>query len=402
MSRLIIHVDMNSYFASVEQQANPFLRGKPIGVTGKRTERSVVAAASIEAKKLGVKTAMGTWEAKRILPSLILVPGDPEKYGEITERFNRIFRVFSDKVQRFSVDESFLDVTDRTEDYLGAIVIAQNIKARLREECGERITASIGIGPNKLMAKLASERVKPNGLTVVQPHQVIELLDQCELEDICGIGPRIAKRLAGKGILTIPQLRAYPVDLLIEEFKSYGLWLHEATLGQDNSEVIADDEPPKSMGHSYTLPKDAWTETEIKRYLLGLCDKVGWRLRRDGYVAHRVTSYVRYGDFSGNGQEHRFKEPTADGLKLFQIAWGMIRRWRDRSKPVRLVGISAGALTLGPEPPNLFKKERRMVSALGALDRVQRRYGEGSWTRASLLRTTFQARSSGFKFDHEL
>jgi DNA polymerase-4 len=393
---------MNSYFASVEQQANPFLRGRPIGVTGKRSERSVVAAASIEAKKLGVKTAMSTWEAKRICPSIILVAGDPEKYSEITARFNKIFRDFTDRVEQFSVDESFLDVSERTEDYLGAILIAQSIKARLRDECGERITASIGVGPNRLLAKLASERVKPNGLTVCRPEQAIELLDASDLQDVCGIGPRIARRLENLGLTTFKRIREYPIELLIEEFKSYGLWLHNAAYGRDVSEVTPDEEPPKSMGHSYTLPKDTWDRREITHYLLGLSDKVGWRLRRDGYVARCVTAYVRYGDFSGDGQQHRFHEPTADGLKLFQIAWHMIKRWIRRDRPVRLVGISAGMLAEGPEPPALFLKDRKMTRTMSALDRIQRRYGEGSWTRAALLHTKFQSRSSGFHYDHEI
>src|SRR3989344_1081932 len=183
--RIIIHADMNSYFASVEQQANPRLRGKPIGVTGKRTERSVVAAASREAKK--------------ICPSIILVPGDPEKYGEITERFNAIFRDLSDKLERFSVDESFLDVTETARDYLGAIMVAQIIRRRLREECGEWITASIGIARNKLLAKAASETMKPDGLVVVKPGDEIAFLDSCDLQDPCGVGPRTARHLERLG-----------------------------------------------------------------------------------------------------------------------------------------------------------------------------------------------------------
>lgn len=140
-NRIYIHIDMNSYFASVEQQANPFLRGKPIAITGKRYDgqeqtRSVVTTASIEAKSLGVKTAMSTWEAKRICPSLLLYPGDPEKYSAITHRFNNIFHEFTHIVDQFSVDESFLDVTEAAGDYLGASFIAQAIRMRLREDCG--------------------------------------------------------------------------------------------------------------------------------------------------------------------------------------------------------------------------------------------------------------------------
>jgi len=189
--RIIMHIDMNSYFASVEQQANPFLRGKPIGVTGKsfdtnesaKAQRSIIATASIEAKRLGIKTAMSTSEAKRLLPSLIIVPGDPEKYAEITHRFNKIFNEFTDQVEIFSVDESFLDVTDWAQDYFGATMMAQAIRERIKEDCGERITCSIGIAPNKLIAKLASESHKPNGLTVVRPEQVLDFVASQKLGD---------------------------------------------------------------------------------------------------------------------------------------------------------------------------------------------------------------------------
>ena len=404
MSRIILHVDMNSYFASVEQQANPFLRGKPIGVTGKRKERSVVAAASREAKKLGVKTAMSTWKAKRILPSIILVAGDPEKYGDITRRFNAIFRDYTPLVEQFSVDESFLDVTDVAQDYLGATAIALAIRERLRVECGDFITASIGIAPNKLLAKLASETVKPNGLTVVRPHEAIGLLDRCALQDLCGIGPRIADRLNDLGIRSFAQLRQFPLDTLAAEFKSYGLWLHNAANGIGDDAVSSDADDPKSVGHSYTLPRDTTDPKVVQRHLLALCDKVAWRLRRDGFAARCVTAYVRFGDFSGAGKQHRFQEPTNNGLDLFKIAWQMVRQAEPNAtqRPIRLVGISASELVTGSRSSSLFKKDRNVVSALRSLDTLQARYGDRAWTRASLLSTNILERTSGFRYDHEL
>lgn len=400
MSRIILHIDMNSYFASAEQQANPFLRGKPIGVTGKRTERSVVAAASREAKRLGVATAMSTRKAKRVLPSLILVMGDPEKYGDLTRRFNAVFHEFTDRVEQFSVDESFLDVTDTARDFLGATMMAQAIRVRLLETCGERVTASIGIASNKPMAKLASERVKPNGLTVVLPGRERELIDASALEDVCGIGPRVAARLEALGIRSFAQLRAYPIRPLAREFKSFGLWLHEIAHGRGNDMVVAEDPDPKSVGHSYTLPHDTEDPAELKRYLLALCDKVAWRLRRDGFVARRIAAYLRFSDFSGNGRQVLFHEPLNDGLAIFRAAWSIAGRLLDA--PVRLVGVSASALARSSAPASLFKKERKMSSALLALDAIQTRYGDHAWTRASLLRTRVMERTSGFRYDHEL
>ncbi|MBI2550969.1 DNA polymerase IV [Candidatus Uhrbacteria bacterium] len=400
--RRILHIDFNSFFASVEQQANPTLRGKPIGVTGKRTERSVVAAASREAKALGVKTAMSTWEAKKICPSIILVPGDPEKYAHIHYTFNRILRRYSDKVEVFSVDECFVDITDETTDDLDAIAIAQRIKTDLRAQCGELITASVGIAPNKLLAKLASERIKPDGLTLVHEEEAVPFIDQSELQDLCGIGPRIAKRLETIGVTDFPSLRACSSTLLVRAFKKYGWWLYQAARGIDHSPVITESEDPKSVGHSHTLPADTWDANAMRRYLLLMCDRVAYRLRRDGFIAGRISAYVRYGDFSSDGKQHRSNEPTANGLTLFKQAWNLLETIRDDQKPVRLLGISASDLVRAKEPVGLFPKDQKLTKLLPALDRLQTRYGTGAWTRASLVSTDIKTRTSGFHFDHEL
>jgi DNA polymerase IV len=402
--RIIMHIDMNSYFASVEQQANPFLRGKPIGVTGKakaaasgKATRSIISAASIEAKRMGIKGIMSTWQAKRACPSLIFVQGDMTKYNNITKRFNEIFSCYTDQVEVFSVDESFLDITSSAKDYLGAIAIAQMIKHDLKRNCGKRITCSIGIGSNKLMAKLASEQIKPDGLTIVRPGEEETFLDTCALQDLCGIGPRIYKRLFTMGITNFQELRKTPLTLLQTEFKSYGNWLYAAARGNGDNQVISELADPKSMGHSYTLPEDTYDEATLRRTLLGLADKVAWRLRRDGFSTKLVRAYVRYGDFDGNGQEIRFKEPIKDGLDLYKVAWKMINTRRNKDKPIRLLGITASGLTKNLEQPPLFKKEQKFSSVLSALDTVQRRYGQHSWTRASLLGVNFHQVSHGFQ-----
>lgn len=402
MQKIILHIDMNSYFASVEQQANPFLRGKPIGITGKRSERSIIATASIEAKKLGVKTAMSTWQAKRICPNLILIAGDPEKYSEITHRFNKLFFEFTPLVEQFSVDESFLDITEQAKDWFGAVYLAQQLRERLREECGEWITASIGIAPNKLLAKLSSDLVKPNGITLTREEDAVARLDSVKLTDLCGIGPRMGARLNNLGIMNFKKLREFPLEELVEEFDSYGYWLHEAAHGREVSEVSSEEADPKSIGHSYTLPTDTSDPVLMQRYLLGMCEKVAWRMRRDGFVTNAVSIYVRYGDFSGKSKQHVFKESTADGLRLFKIAWRLVEIIRDKSKPVRLLGISASHLTHASAPNSLFKKEQKHLSVLSALDKIQSRYGSKSWTRASLLPIAFQDRASGLGYDHEL
>jgi len=418
-NRIYLHIDMNSYFASVEQQANPFLRGKPIAITGKHSDdpeqtRSVVTTASIEAKRLGVKTAMSTWQAKRICPSLILYPGDPEKYADITHRFNAIFQEFTHNVHQFSVDESFLDVTEQAKDSLGALYIAQTIRERLKEEYGAWITASIGIGPTKLMAKLAGESVKPNGLTIVYPDELLSFIDTRPLEDLCGIGPKMHQRLNELGLFTFKDIRACDPTYLQETFNSYGIWLYESAHGKDSSAILSSLEksvfttnssstyaPPKSVGHSYTLPHDTHDPLEIKRYLLALSDNVAWRLRRDGLLARRVKLTLRYSDFTYTSQQKLFQEPLADGYKIFQNAWSILKQIYCAEESVRLVGVSVSELFQGSEQQPLFLEDRKRSALTKALDTIQRRYGSSSWTRATLLHTKLKNRSSGFHFDHE-
>lgn len=424
MNRIILHLDFNSFFASVEQQANPFLRGKAIAVAGKgkhsidvaqayrsntrhnidqaNYHRTVVTTASIEAKRRGIKTAMSSLEAKRICPDLIMIPGDPHKYSEITGRFMKILRRYADAVELFSTDEAFADLTLASEDYFGATMLAERIRSDIRREIGTYCRASIGIAPNKLAAKLACESAKPYGLTVVRPEQLESFAATQDLQAICGIGSRIAQRLNDMGIMSIATLAKEPLARLVEEFKSYGYFLYFASRGIGDDQVTDTEDPPKSIGHSYTFPHDLREEDEIKKNLLALCDKVAWRMRRDGYTATRLSVYVRYQDFGGAGMERRYKEPMEDGLSIFKNAWKLIDGIRDPNFGIRLLGVSTSGLSTGQIPKSLFLKPEKIHKTLEALDKLQTRYGSGVWQRAATLGTMFKERTSGWHYDHEV
>ena len=285
---IILHLDFNSFFASVEQQANPFLRNKAIAVGGKSggagtgstggraplLARTVVTTASREAKALGIKTAMGSMEAMRILPSLIMIQGDPQKYSEITKRFLNIMRRYSDAVEQFSTDEAFADITQAAGDYFGATALALQIKEDIARECGPYCTVSIGIAPNKLIAKLAGESRKPDGLTVVPPADVINFIDSQPFSAFCGIGSKTEEKLTELGISDVKSLRRAPLSLLRSHFKNQGDWLYLAARGAGDDQVSDKVEDPKSIGHSYTFPYDLELEAELKTNLLALSDKV--------------------------------------------------------------------------------------------------------------------------------
>lgn len=391
-----MHIDMNSFFASVEQQANPTLRGKAIGVTGKSTERSIVAAASLEAKQRGVKTAMPVWKAKRLCPEIIFVPGDPSKYQAISHRFNAIFRRYTSLVQPFSIDESTLDVTDVARDYLGAVALAQSIRTDLKELCGTHITASIGIAPNKLIAKLASESKKPNGLTVVHPQDVISFLDHANLEDLCGIGRSIRRRLSDMSVETFKQLREFPREELEKQFHSFGTFLWNISRGHADDHIRIESPAPKSIGHAYTLAQDTTSPQVVRRYLLGLSDRVAFRLRQEQKAARTIHVQLRFGDFTQVAKQCRLQTPVNDGLALFRAAWKLVQTsWTD-SAPVRLVGVSVSTLTQPNGQTALFSKTQKHTRVTPALDSLTKRYGRNIWHRASTMPVQLLERSSGF------
>lgn len=403
---IVMHIDFNSYFASVEQQANPFLRGKAIAVGGKGrgpagTVRSVVATASREAKARGVQTGMATWEAQKRCPELIVVPGDPQKYGDITNRLLTVCKKYADKVEQFSTDEVFLDVTLGAQDYFGATLLAQTIRTELQETCGSICTVSIGVAPNLLVAKLASESVKPNGLTVVLPERVEDFVRTRPLKDFCGIGRRTEKKLEALGVTSVDTLRTIPRAALVDLFKSYGTWLADAAVGVGNDQ-LADEEDPKSVGHSYTFPSDLLTRTEVWKNLLALSDRVASRLRRQGALGYRVSGYVRYGDFGSVGGDRLLKEPLADGLEIATNAWRVIEPQLDLERGVRLVGVTVSQLQRTAMPEQIFPKPQKMHAVLGALDKVHARFGNDAWQRATTVGTLFRERTSGWHYDHEL
>ncbi len=420
MSKIILHIDFNSYFASVEQQANPFLRNKPIAVAGKgkysidiyRKNRSridvhrqslyrtVVTTASKEAKALGVKTAMASTEAKKVCPELIIIPGDPRKYGDITNRFMNILERYASQVERFSTDEGFADITVAARDYFGATFIGQQIRRDIRNECGSFATVSIGVANNKTLAKLASESCKPNGLTVIHPDHAISFLDKQDLAAVCGIGPRIEKRLNKMGITDFPSLRNAKLEHLVREFNSYGFFLYDVARGIGSDE-LSESENPKSVGNSYTFPHDLINEKDIKKQLLAICDKVANRLRKQSFFATHISVYARYKDFGGCGIGKKYNEPMNDGLEIFRNAWQLLKKKWDRNIPVRLLGVSTSALMPTFHMPSIIEKQNKTQNTLHALDILQKKYGSGIWLRAATLKTHFKERTSGWHYDHE-
>jgi DNA polymerase-4 len=381
--RVIIHVDMDAFFASVEQQVNPAWRSRPLVVCG-GGKRTVVAAASYEARPYGIRSGMPLYEAQRKCPDLLVVQADIPTYVDASVRVLKILQDFTPDVEVYSIDEAFLDVTGSLMLFGGAERIARLIQKRIDAEL--RLTCSIGIAPNKLLAKLASALHKPNGLQVIGKEEISALLEDLPVQEMWGIGPRLATYLHEMGIRTCGQLGRIPIGILARRFGLIGKILHSMAKGIDFSPVIPCEAVPdaRSMGHSMTLDQDVCSKEEIARYVLLLAEMVGRRLRSGGYAGRTVILTLRYSDFCTFSRRMTLKRYITTGPQIHEVAMRILDGIRLRDA-VRLVGVSLTKLVKGKEQIPLFKGERKGEELVLAMDRVNDRYGEFTLTWGPLL-----------------
>ena len=383
-ARTILHCDMNAFFASVEQQADPELRGKPIAVVG-GGGRTVITTSSYEARAKGVKTGMAIWEGKRVCPELIVVVGDNRKYTYTSGKINEIFRDYTPEVEAFSIDESWLDVTHSLGIFGSAVTIANLIKARIRHGFG--ITCSIGIAPNKLLAKLASDMQKPDGLTVILPEDVSRVLERMPIKELCGIGRKMERQLNMMSIYTCGELGRCDEVRLTRKFGIIGPRLKQMGLGMDDSPVVpfGEEDDVKSIGHSRTLAQDIDDPVEIRRFLLKLSEMVGSRARKYNVSGKTVHLYVRYADFfSSWGKQTTLKSAVNQSDEIYRAALAILGTV-DLEQPVRLLGVTLSNLEQQMEQLPLFPDERKKLEATRAMDSVNGRFGSMVVTYGSLL-----------------
>lgn len=384
VERVIMHIDMNAFFASVEQQANPELRGRPVAVVGGHG-RTVITTSSYEARAKGVKTGMAVWEGKRICPELIIVVGDNRKYTHTSSRINEIFRDYTPEVEPFSIDESWLDVTASLSIFGSAETIAYLIKARIRNLFG--ITCSIGIAPNKLLAKLASDMQKPDGLTIISPADVARIMERLPIKELCGIGRKMERHLKMMSIYTCGELGRCDEARLTAKFGIVGQRLKRMGQGLDDSPVIpfAEEGDVKSVGHSRTLERDISDPAEIRRFLLQLSEMVGSRARRHNVSGRTIHLYVRYADFvSSWGKQVTLKNHINLSDEIYRAALGILETV-ELEQSVRLLGVSLGNLKHQAAQLPLFEEERKKLFATRAMDAINDRFGRMSVTFGTLL-----------------
>lgn len=385
---------MNSYFASVEQQANPLLRGRPVGVC--EHLGGIIIAPSVEAKRAGIKLGTPVWEAIPRCPAIVLLPTDPDKYRSVTERFNRILRDYADEIERYSIDESFADITE----YCGgswdnALLLGLTIKQRMRREVGEWVSCSIGIGPNKLVAKVAADLGEGDidRICVIKPEDIASLYDRLSLTDIPGIGKRLEKSLHKLGIFTLRQLAAYPIANLLNRFGVWGWVLKQFALFDviaSDSEAIPlemrlprpeyrprNDENIKSIGHAYTLPRIIRQPREIKGLMMKLSEKVGRRMRRIGARGNVMSYFHSDREYASFHQQKKLGDFISGSAEIYKAAWGIFYS-SPNHRPIKIMGITMSGLVFDKTPEPLWAHFQKPLWATAAADKINDKYGD--WT----------------------
>jgi DNA polymerase-4 len=385
-SRRIIHLDMDAFYASVEILDNPALRGLPV-VVGGNCNRGVVCAASYEARKFGVHSALPILTARKLCPQGVFLPVRMARYQEISRRIMEIFQRFTPLVEPLSLDEAFLDVT-ASQSLMGpAEAIAVQIRTLVRKTIG--LTVSAGVGTSKLVAKIASDLNKPDGLTIVPPGQEELFLAPLPIGRLWGVGHTTRDALALIGVKTIGDLHRIPPAILTAKFGKAGLMLREAAQGIDLRPVEPRQEA-KSIGHEETFTEDLRDKKRIEQELLALCCKVGKRVRDKGLVGKTVTIKVKYRDFVQVTRSLTLPEPVADDKSLYQTGCQLLAKTEITLRPIRLLGISLANLIPAEASGQLSlfddnRARRRNDRLYRALDAINDRYGKDAILPATLV-----------------
>jgi len=378
--RRVLHLDMDAFYASVEQHDRPELRGKPV-LVGSDRPRGVVAAASYESRRSGCRSAQPMAVALRLCPEAVVVRPRMERYSEISGRVFAILETLSPLVEPLSIDEAFVELTG-TERLLGpAPEVARDLRARVKAETG--LTASVGVAPNKFLAKIASDLGKPDGLTIVEEEDVDRVLLPMEVQRLWGVGPKTAAALQGAGVRTVGDLRAWSEERLRARFGEAGAHFWRLARALDDRPVVPDHEA-KQIGQECTFEQDIEDPEEVRAVLLGHVDEVAHRLRRRGLRARGVQLKIRYGKFETVTRAETLPAAVDTTADLRAAALRVFDRWvAGGFRPVRLIGMSAQHLEGGPAQALLFpdaeRERRRRLD--GALDEIAGRFGREALRR---------------------
>ncbi len=384
--RAILHVDMDAFFASVEQRENPAWQGLPVIVgadpKGGRG-RGVVAACSYEARRFGVRSALPISQAWRLCPKAVYVRPNGALYSGVSRAVMEILRRFTDLVEPVSIDEAFLDVTGSRRLFGDAVEIARSIRQTVRDE--QRLTCSVGVAPNKFLAKIASDLNKPDGLTVVEAGSEAEFLKPLPIRRMWGVGPKTEERLRAMGVATIGDVAARPLKFWVQALGGSGDHLWRLAHGLDERPV----QPHsgfKSLSHESTFPEDTGDLKLIRQALLHLSEEVARRARKNHVRARTVTLKWRHADFTTLTRQSSLGEATDDAARIFATVCKLAGQFYPLAQKVRLVGVGLSHLDSSRRQAGLFDSPvSRKMELDASLDRIAEKYGTGAVRKASLL-----------------
>lgn len=387
--RIILHIDMNAFYCSVHAAEQPDVyKGKPTAVAGSvELRKGIVVTSSYEAREKGVRTGMTVRQALNLCPELLLISPNFDLYRKYSRGFMRIAGNYTPLVEAVSIDECFLDITGSSQ-FGTALEIAETIRRRVRQELS--LPCSIGVAPNKLLAKMASDMRKPDAVTVLRRREVPDLLWGRPCQALYGIGARTANKLLKLNIGTIGQLAAADEKLLCERFGVYGSWMKRAANGLDDSPVEPLHEAPKSIGHTTTLPEDLTGRDQYRRVLLNLADQTTRRMRHQGMMCSTVQITIRDPDMRTITRAVTMEVPTDTTPDVYEVACKLMdAHWKEGS-PVRLLGITLQSLSPKKDTPvqlDLFSYEQkpRQDRLVSAMDRLRDKYGENAVLTAGML-----------------
>jgi nucleotidyltransferase/DNA polymerase involved in DNA repair len=388
--RAIIHVDMDAFYASVEQLDHPEYKSKPVIVGADPKDgrgRGVVAACSYEARKFGVRSALPISRAWKLCPEGIYVRPRMKRYVEVSGRVMEVFRRFTDLVEPLSIDEAFLDVTGSIALLGAPEKIAHGIKEQIRETT--RLTASVGLAPNKFLAKVASDIRKPDGFVIVEEKDVEGFLRDLPISRLWGVGPKTEARLSEVGFQTIGNVAAASRESLVRSLGNLGEHLYQLSHGHDDRPVVSNWEP-KSISSETTFDVDTADRELLLATILELSDHVAERLRKDGYRASKVTLKLRYSSFTTHTKQQSIDKLICTGEEIASIARGLFSQFPLKQK-IRLIGVAAGDLNrddVDPQQLSLFGQATRQNEKLSqTIDQIKEKFGTNAVRRASDLRT---------------
>ncbi len=395
--KTIFHVDMDAFFVSVEELFDPSLKGKAVVVGGQKHERGVVSAASYEARKFGVHSAMPLRTAARLCPQAIFVDGHPERYRECSQKVFHVLNGFSPQVEMASIDEAYLDMTGTERLHGPPLRAAHALHARMQAQT--QLNCSIGIGTSRLIAKVSSAQAKPNGVLWIVPGQEAKFLAPLDVRAIPGVGKVTEQSLHKLGIQRVGDLARKGERFLQERFGKWGLALAGKAQGRDAGgwfdSGVGEDTDAKSMSHEQTFNEDTSSLEDLEATLMRLSEMVGRRLREARVYARTIQLKLRYKDFTTVTRAHTLTTATQLDNDIFEEVRQLFsKNWR-RGAEVRLLGVQASSLETAPPQLELLESERqqRWKEALSAVDRLRDKYGESSVSLAGGMKGRFRERT---------